>query len=343
MKEKLQAGSYWSGRTMSMLKDHRLEECEKRIDELPCIDLFEADCTDIHAERLWEASYDAAGKAAPMLHTVEGLRRMVLERLPQEAEMLSEQESLLLQRVAMGGGETELRDPEEGRAAESLVRRFWCHVEWDAQDKLFLCMTEPFLRTLINKTDPKKLFEKRFMLFQMETVIRAMLYLRGCVPMADCLSHLAEEIFPGGCDAQLAERYFLASFDHYTARDGQVWLCHPGLAEPQRFVGGLFDEEAVLSLPEEDMIGAAAGMLPSEKPSADAMLGLICKCARPEYTPEEVVDDLRILCKQGVPLAELRTVLADLITCLPTESMEMGLKKLIMETMPWSGTAEALN
>ena len=50
---------------------------------------------------------------------------------------------------------------------------------------------------------------------------------------------------------------------------------------------------------------------------------------------EEAVEDLRMLAKQGVSLAEMNDVLASLLTVQPTMGMLSGVQQLYMMTPRW--------
>ena len=126
---------HWADKTMSVLRADQLEACEKDLAGLPSRCLFEPDCSDVDAEKLYDISFFAeedrksAGRAVhPVLHTVEELRNRVLHSFAQEAALLSVEEHDLLVRVMLFGGRTPLNDWNELIPARGLVRRLWCRV-----------------------------------------------------------------------------------------------------------------------------------------------------------------------------------------------------------------------
>ena len=81
---------HWADKTMSVLRADQLEACEKDLAGLPSRCLFEPECSNLEAERLYELSFfaeedrSASGKPLrPVLHTVEQLRNRVLQTFVQ--------------------------------------------------------------------------------------------------------------------------------------------------------------------------------------------------------------------------------------------------------------------
>ena len=141
----------WADKTMSVLRADQLEACEKDLAGLPSHCLFETECSDLDAEKLYDISFYAEEdrKSAdrthhPVLHTVEELRNRVLhsfgpeaallsveehDSFGPEAALLSVEEHDLLVRAMLFGGRTPLNDWNELIPARGLVRRLWCRVE----------------------------------------------------------------------------------------------------------------------------------------------------------------------------------------------------------------------
>ena len=126
----------WADKTMSVMRAEQLEACEKDLTGLPSRCLFEPECSNIDAEKLYELSFFAdedrsiSGRALrPALHTVEQLRNRVLHTFVQECALLSVEEHDLLVRAVLFGGRISLNDWNELIPARALVRRLWCRVE----------------------------------------------------------------------------------------------------------------------------------------------------------------------------------------------------------------------
>ena len=74
----------WPEKTLSMMQQQMLEDSEARIAQLPSFGLWTG-CTDTNVEELWHISYDAQERSGEtVLHTVELLRKRVLDLLPEE-------------------------------------------------------------------------------------------------------------------------------------------------------------------------------------------------------------------------------------------------------------------
>ena len=76
---------HWADKTMSVLRADQLEACEKDLAGLPSRCLFEADCSNVDAEKLYDISFFAeedrksAGRAShPVLHTVDPLIQLCI-------------------------------------------------------------------------------------------------------------------------------------------------------------------------------------------------------------------------------------------------------------------------
>ena len=125
---------HWADKTMSVLRADQLEACEKELAGLPPYSLFDAACSDLHAEKLYDLSYyapeDRAQRAAPSLHTANELRVRVLASFTPETALLPSEEHELMVRMVLFGGRIALQDWNELIPALSLIRRLWCSGEW---------------------------------------------------------------------------------------------------------------------------------------------------------------------------------------------------------------------
>ena len=82
----------WTDRTLTILRASRLEACEKEMAGLGGSGLFDAETTDLDAERLFEQSYFAEEEKKKRLHSIEEMRVQVLSSFPAEMSLLSEEE-----------------------------------------------------------------------------------------------------------------------------------------------------------------------------------------------------------------------------------------------------------
>lgn len=328
----------WADKTMSLMKERQLEACEDRLSSLPDFSLFD-DIDDTQAEALWECSFDAQEHPRQReLHTIDALRGMVVRALPAEAALLSVAEHQLLERLLALGGEAELMDAEESGAAEALVRRMWCTISWDEEDRAYLYLPPELLLPLQAIVSSQPHQELRRAVCHYDAAIRGLLYVGGLLQVDEALRHLLEDKLKGtyADHPGLGLRFLRTSFDYTYDERGDMLLLHPGLAEPERLLHIISDIPFMTAaLSEEILVGAVNGMLPEERPLAEKMYRLLAGAVRPEITVPEAVEDLLMLAKQGVGLTEMNEVLSSLLTVRPTEAMLEGVRQLYLMTPRW--------
>jgi len=79
------------------------------------------------------------------------------------------------------------------------------------------------------------------------------------------------------------------------------------------------------------------GILPEEKPLHANMLAALSGLTRPEWDENDAAEDLRLLAKQGVTLAEMEEVLSSMVVVLPTPEMKIAVRQLYDCTPHWIG------
>ena len=132
----------------------------------------------------------------------------------------------------------------------------------------------------------------------------------------------------------LLRRLLHAGFDYaYTPR-GEMVLLHPALAEPDHWFGHLthVDLQRFLDIdPEADI--PQIFLSDAERGSAALLGSLITPCLRPDLPPAMVVEDLRMLAKQGVSFESIADVLAAQLAVKPTRDMLDALR-MVYGTTP---------
>lgn len=331
---------HWADKTMSVMRADQLEACEKDLAGLPSRCLFEAECSNVDAEKLYELSFfaeedrRASGRALrPALHTVEQLRNRVLDTFVQECALLSVEEHDLLVRVVLFGGRTSLADWNELIPARALVRRLWCRVEGSGENTVLmlphqLCASALLLLAGDSHKAVRNIVE------QVHDSIENTLYLLGAAQAAGPARHMAS-LLKGTCaegQSVLIDRFLLAGYDYVYDRSGSLLLIHPGLADPERMMG-----IACVEMNPEALSKASDSISDLESPLYERMLGLLINVTRPEITPEDAVEDLIILAKQEVPMKDMLEVLSSLLICRPTPEMRSALKELSDRVPRWLG------
>lgn len=327
---------HWADKTMSILRERQLEASADRIAAYPPKGLFSG-CDDLMVEELWKHSYDAQENPIPArLHTVRGLRRLVLAQLPGEAALLAVEEAELCERLFALGGEIDLFT-EEISAGESLVRRMWCTIRREGERYLLTMPNEVLtpLQMIFNTPVHEEIRRK---LMNFDFFIGSMLHLGGFLHYEAPLRHLLADVVAGTYADQysLALRYLRAAYDYMYDNSGSMILLHPGLAEPDKFIYA--GASYVRPIPEGESARrryAMLGLLPEEEQLYSTMCGLLNGSVRPELTEDMAVRDLMILAKQSVPFPVMQEVLSSMLTVLPTPAMMDGLRSIADQTPRW--------
>ena len=85
-----------------------------------------------------------------------------------------------------------------------------------------------------------------------------------------------------------------------------------------------------------DMLSSAStSVMDLESPIYDRMLSTLLGSVRPELTPEDAVEDLIILAKQGVSLKDMTEVLTSMLVSIPTPDMLKSLENLQRQIPRW--------
>ncbi|MBR6953416.1 MAG: hypothetical protein IKH77_00040 [Clostridia bacterium] len=307
----------WPEKTLSMMQQQMLEDSEARIAQLPSFGLWTG-CTDTNVEELWHISYDAQERSGEtVLHTVELLRKRVLDLLPEELLFLPAGEYDLLCHLIREGGETALTDWGDTAPAESLVRRLWCTLERQG-DQLLLRLPQALRTPMGRLLSSKAHAAKREMIMRHLVAVFGALTIYGMVFASDV------QAFFGSLTERpvLLRRLMHAGFDYTYTPEGAMVLLHPALAEPDHWFRHLVhvDLQRFLDIdPDADV--PQIFLSEAECASAVRLGTLIAPCLRPDLPPGMVVEDLRMLAKQGVSFEALTEVLAAQLACKPTQSM----------------------
>ncbi len=329
---------HWTDKTMSVLRANQLEACEKDLAGLPSCCVFESECSNIDAEKLYEMSFFAEEdrkakrrKAHPSLHTVEQLRNRVLETFVQETALLSVEEHDLLVRAVLFGGHTSLTDWNELIPARALVRRLWCRVEGKGENTVLIlphqiCASALMLLAGDSHKAVREIVE------QIHESIENTLYLLGAAQAAGPARHMASLLKNTCADghSELIRRFLLAGYDYIYDHSGSLLLIHPGLADPDRMMGM---ESAEMN--PDALKKASDSINDLESPLYDRIHSLLIDVTRPDITPEDAAEDLIILAKQEVPLTDMVEVLSSQLICQPTAEMKAALRDLCERVPRW--------
>ena len=329
----------WADKTMSVLRTKQLEACEKRLDALPSRGLFTG-CDDARVAELWRCSFEGQEHPMPLqLPTAHDLQGKVMLRLPAEAALLSGPEGQLVELMLMQGGEMALTDMDSFDAAEALVRRLWCTLT--TRDEVRVLRLERALcgpLACILAAQEHEELRERLAAFSFE--LQSALYIYGALPFEPALHELCAHVLAGthAHDLPLAARFLRTSFDYICRPDGSLLLIHPAAADPAaiRAVPSTWRE----ACGNERLRITEEGILPEERPLYELMYGQLQQAVRPECPEDEAVNDLVMLCKQGVSFEDLAAVLSSMLIVRPTDRM-LGALRTLSEQIPRWNTLRA--
>ncbi len=328
----------WCEKTMSMIREKQFEACERRLSAYPSISLFADEATDADAQALLEGSYYRQEVGVGLI-TLEELRLRVLEQLPLEVMFLPREETAILERLLIAEGEVTLSDWDDIGAAEALVSRLWCSFHTRGEDwvlELPVALHEPMLLAMNGDAYP----QAREMTFRYDAMIMGLLYIAGFLHSAQPAQCFIRDIMERDdlLAHNIARRYLKSAFEYMIDISGELILLHPGLADPYRLMATVRNEEVLsFELSQEMMTGGVNGLFSEEEPLHQAMCGALEGFLRPEYDVAEATEDLRMLAKQGVGLAEMESVMASMLCVLPTVAMKDALQQLHRCTPHWLG------
>ncbi len=325
----------WSDKTMSVMQQRKLEECEARIRMLPKFGLWQG-CTDALAESLWQVSLDADERPrAEQIHTAESLQQQVLEQLDAELALLSVAEYEMVHQLLDNGGTLFIEDWFEFTPAECLVRRLWCTLTIDPEDRMLLKMPPELcsaVRKVLDKTEHGVI---RSQMLQYFITMICALNIYGMIYAEDALTwldgHAALSDLPHA--PRMINRMLHQTYDYIYTPKGDMVLLHPGIAEPERWMGSLTHVDLTpLQIVDPEADVPQMLLSEGERNAALQISGLIAGSLRPELNLSMSVEDLRVLVKQGVGLDTLSEVLSSMLTVRPSADMIEGLRMLCGRT-----------
>lgn len=333
----------WSDKTMSVMREQQLEACQDRLYRCPATGIFDALCED-EIRNLYHFSFYAREERRKVPCQQE-LREKVLRNVPLEACYLSPGEDRLVKRMLQNGGEAYLDDWDEISSAEALISRLWCTLQMVDDEYARMVIAPELMEPITQAMMSPRYTRVREQLFTFDATLHSLLYLSGFLHASVPLTQfpLQKTSETEGASSQLIGRYLRAAFDYTETPEGEMLLLHPGLADPEHLLSSLSKLPPIeIQLTREMMLGGMSGILPEEVASSEAMRGVLIGAVRPEYDEEEVLDDLRMMAKQGASIAEMREVLESMLCVLPTPRMLNNLRQLHQQTVRWIGMAPAV-
>ncbi len=328
----------WADRTLTVLTRNRLRACEKELAGLPQRHLFDESCTDADAENFYLSSWYAREEGRLKLHTLAEMRMRVLEWLPVELCLLTQEEHELIVRAFLGGGRLPLLHAGSLIPAVSLVRRLWGRLDISGRTRILELPNQVCMAILLTMTNDEFPPSREKCADVYDTVDNT-LYLSGILPLETVVAEMGRVLagtLAGECP-WLYERALLAGFETFVDREGRLYLIHPGLSDPQK----LLDTRSRSA--SFHTAGRDAGLLSDayetlssmEDPLYDRLLSMIHGLTRQEISEEETVEDIILLAKQGAEPSDLWEALSSQLLCLPTREMQSVLEEMSHRIPRW--------
>ena len=268
------------------------------------------------------------------LHTIEEMRIRVLSQLPAEMGLLSQEEFTLLMKLALFGGEMPLYDWNDLPSARSLVYRMWCRTK--PENGRWITMPRQICVAVLMMLASEEMAKVRDITAEVIDTVDNTLYLTGMMPAETIVRDMAFRL-----QGSLAEdkpnlylRMIKSSFETILTREGKLMVVHPGLADPRALLRA-GDGVLRAGMNREALESLYGSLMDVEDPLYEALLEKIQNLCRPEVGPEDTVEDLILLAKQGAPTEEMRKVLGTKLICLPTEEMISALDDLHRRIPRW--------
>ena len=323
--------------TMSSLKEMSLDELRRLLSEQSGLSIF----GKASSQRWMDAyrySYALMESGKETLPTVVKLRASVKKQLPAELPLITEQEENLLKRALVFGGTTPLFVEEEMAPAESLIRRLWCSGFQRDDGQIFLRVAEPLIKPMLKIMAEDAYREMRAKVFAMSATLHSMIYLHGMLYAQPAINHLSEHLLPVKDEAHLRalHRYILAEYDYCRDSQGNLVLMHPGVVQPEKMLSSLSNASYQSPDYTREMIIGGIGELLKEEEAATAILRSELGFAlQPGYNAATMVNDLKLLIKQGASHEQLAELLRDKLAVRMTPQLENALRRAETDTVRW--------
>lgn len=322
----------WQDKTPEAMQKRRFEQSIKGMEPLAANRLA-ALPPDVLRRRLEQSWQDV--KRKPMYHQqLTQVWKCVLENIEVQADCLSNEEHDLVERAIILGGTARIEDASELEAAHALALRLWASVGLVSGQpcmELEAAVRQPVARAFAREEHDRV----RARLSGFHDYLTATLYRVGAMDDRQPQRMILREVLGGsGQDEtlnQLARRYLWASYDCVDYSDG-VMLIHSALADPQSVIHGKH-RNSILMNPTGK--AGYTDILPEEIPLQQEVERAISSALRNGRRAEDVARSLRLLCKQGAPLAALEEVLQASLIVYLSDPMRAALSDMFIQMPKW--------
>ncbi len=332
--------------TMSKIRETETEHLKQRLTDANALSIFGRDSSR-HWMEAYRYSYDFIESGGSDWPTLQTLRSRVKKRLPVELTLITEREENLLKRLLLFAGASPLFSDDETVPADSLLKRLWCSIEIREEGQLFLRLADVLLKPMLALFSADGYQEGRTRLYALSATLHSMVYLHGMLYAEPAITNLSARILSQIDESgmQMLYRYLMADFDYCRDDQGHLVLMHPGLANPGRMLASISNARYQASdYTREMIIGGMSELLKEESAAANILQSELGFALQPGCNPTAMVNDLKILIKQGATHEQLSALIRDKLAIRMTPSLENALLKIEADTVRWqSAPARRLN
>jgi len=327
----------WSEKTIEAMHKRRFEQCVAQLPPLGALRL--AQLSPGAFERRLEQCWQDVARKPMRAQQLSEVWRSVLQSIEMQADCLSREEHELVERALILGGSVQIEDTLELEAARALSLRLWASVGV-ISGKPYMELETPILEPVARAFAREAHEEMRRKLDGFHTWLTGTLYRVGAIDDRQPQQMLLDNIIPQTAEQeqriQLARRYLWASCD-CVDYSGGVLLVHSALADPHGLVA-CGRRRPGEWLPQQTEY--CADILPQEIPLQQALERAISGALRDEYRAQDVVRNIRFLCKQGAPLEAMEDVLQNALIVYVSTGMRSALANMYYSMPKWIESRE---
>lgn len=323
--------------TMSQIRQTELNSVKQRLMELSGCGIF-GRVSNQHWTRAYQVSYDLMEAPDAPWPTVQALRTAVRKRLPKELPYITEREESLLKRMILFGGTAPLMAEDDMIAAETLIRRLWCSCVVQDNGPIYVRLARPLMMPVLKCLSSQTYQETRLKMYALTATLHSMLYLHGVLYADPAIQQLSGHLTSGQDEAgrRVLYRFLRAEFDYCQDRQGNLVLVHPGVAQPEKMMAALSGPRyQAADYAREMIVGGIGEELREESAATDMLRAELSETLQPGMNAGSMVDDVKILIKQGATHEQLMELMQDKLATQMNTRLENALRKVEMDTVRW--------
>ena len=331
---------------MSQIRQTELNSLKQRLADLSGCGIF-GRVSNQHWTRAYQASFDLMEAPDAPWPTVQALRAAVRKRLPRELPYITEREESLLKRMILFGGTSPLMMEDDMVAAETLVRRLWCSCVLQDDGPVYIRLADTLMVPVMKCLSSQRHQETRLKMYALTATLHSMLYLHGVLYADPAIQQLSGQLTSGRDETgmRMLYRYLRAEFDYCRDSQGNLVLIHPGVAHPERMMAALSNPYyQAQDYAREMIVGGIGEELQEETAATDMLRAELSQTLQPGYSAGSMVDDVKILVKQGATHEQLMELIHDKLATQMNTRLENALRKVELDTVRWqTATSRRLN